>query len=44
MLAACRHLVAAKFSPPRSRRSETREGQIGVKPDLSQPALLDHSP
>lgn len=26
------------------RKSEIGEGQIGVKPDLSRPALLDHNP
>lgn len=30
--------------PAWSRRNETREGQVGEKRDLSQPALLDHSP
>lgn len=39
----CRFLGVVKVSPPWSRRNETREGQIGVKPDMSQPALLDHS-
>lgn len=43
MLAAYRFLAVVKVSPPWSRGNETREGQQGVKHDLSQPALLDHS-
>lgn len=36
-------LSVVKVSPPWSRRNDSKEGQIGVKRDLSQPAMLDHS-
>lgn len=40
----CWIISAVRACSPWRRLTETREGQKGVKRDLSQPAMFDHSP
>lgn len=44
MHVVCWLISALNVLSPRRRLNETREGQKGVKRDLSKPALFDHSP